>query len=145
MVATNEETYGVAGAAFYDGYFPIDEWARTTAAFLAAVARDTGANEPIALELGIGDGTIVETARLDPVAQTIDFEVAVFSPTNGVALHPRKKPLCLAARAGPDGRARRACARRPVWQLHRRTVRRRLDDQRGRLLAPAHRGPLSIG
>jgi len=51
-VATNEETYGVAGAAFYDGYFPIDEWARTTAAFLAAVARDTGANEPIALELG---------------------------------------------------------------------------------------------
>lgn len=208
-MTVNEQTYGQAGAAFYDAYFPIDERARQTAAFLARHARETGASEPIALELGIGtgrvaiplaehgvnvfgvdlapamlqilrakpeahhvhatigdmtdaatlasafgkmcydlvycvfgtltalpdataqrrclaaaasvvahhgrlvlevpvpdlstfdksrrrvrhlgrhgDGTIVETARLDPVAQTIDFEVAVFSPTTGVTLQP---------------------------------------------------------
>jgi SAM-dependent methyltransferase len=203
-VTTNEETYGPAGAAFYDDYFRADDWARETAAFLAGCARDTGASEPTALELGIGtgrvaiplaehgvdvfgvdlapamleilrtkpeahrlhatlgdmtdaatlaagapydlvycvfgtltalpdaaaqrrclaaaasvlaphgrlvldlpipdlgtfdrnrrrvrhlgrhgDGTIVETARLDPVTQTIDFEVAVLSPTAGVTL-----------------------------------------------------------
>src|SRR5262245_59160513 len=207
MTTINQETYGPEGAAFYDAYFPTDEWALQTAAFLAECARETGASEPIALELGIGtgrvaiplaqhavevfgvdlapamldilrskpeahhlhatlgdmtdaatlaavsdrarydlvycvfntltvlpdplaqrrclaaamsvlapngrlvlellvpdlgtfdksrrrvrhlgrhgDGTIVETARLDPVAQTIDFEVMVFSPTAGVTL-----------------------------------------------------------
>jgi SAM-dependent methyltransferase len=207
IVTLNEETYGLAGAAFYDDYFQIDEWALETAAFLAQCARETGASNPTALELGIGtgrvaiplaeqgitvfgvdlapamleilrakpeahrlhatlgdmtdaaalasafgraqydlvycvfgtlsalpdaaaqrrcltaaasvlapngrlvlempvpdlgsfdknrrrvqhlgrhgDGTIVETARLDPIAQTIDFEVAVFSPTTGVTL-----------------------------------------------------------
>jgi SAM-dependent methyltransferase len=206
-VTINEETFGPAGAVFYDEYFPVDEWALETAAFLAQCARDTGVSEPIALELGIGtgrvalplaehgvkvfgvdlapamldilrakpeahrlhatlgdmtdaatlaaasggvrydlvycvfgtltalpdaaaqrrcltaaasvlapngrlvletpvpdlssfdksrrrvrhlgrhgDGTIVETARLDPIVQTIDFEVAVFSPTTGVTL-----------------------------------------------------------
>ncbi len=208
-MTVNEQTYGQEGAAFYDAYFPVDEWARQTAAFLARCARGTGASEPIALELGIGtgrvaiplaesdievfgidlapsmlailqakpqarrlhatlgdmtdaaalaavsggrrydlvycvfgtltalpdaaaqrqclaaaasvlarngrvvievpipdlgsfdkhrrrvrhlgrhgDGTIVETARLDQVAQTIDFEVMVFSPSTGVALQP---------------------------------------------------------
>lgn len=209
IVTINEETYGAAGAAFYDAYFPVDARALDTAAFLAGCARETGAGEPIALELGIGtgrvalpladqgikvfgvdlapamlqilrdkpgahrlqvthgdmtdaatlasvsggvryhlvycvfgtltalpdaaaqrrclaaaasvlapngrlvlevpvpdlstfdryrrrvrhlgrhgDGTIVETARLDPVAQTINFEVTVLSPTTGVALQP---------------------------------------------------------
>lgn len=208
-MTTNEETYGVAGAAFYDAYFPVDTRALETAAFLARCARESGANEPVALELGVGtgrvaiplagqgvkvfgvdlapamleilrakpeadglqvtlgdmtdaatlagasggvrydlvycvfgtltalpdaaaqrrciaaaasvlapngrlvlempvpdlstfdrsrrrvrhlgrhgDGTIVETARLDPVAQTINFEVAVLSPTTGVTLQP---------------------------------------------------------
>jgi hypothetical protein len=208
-VTINEETYGPVGAAFYDAYFPIDERARQTADFLARCAQQSGAHEPIALELGIGtgriaiplasrgvkvfgvdlapamleilknkpeaqrlhvtlgdmtdaatltaavggmrcdlvycvfgtltalpdaaaqrrclaaaasvlasngrlvlempvpdlstfdksrrrmrhlgrygDGTIVETARLDPVAQTIQFEVAVLSPTSGVSLQP---------------------------------------------------------
>ncbi|WP_212823095.1 bifunctional 2-polyprenyl-6-hydroxyphenol methylase/3-demethylubiquinol 3-O-methyltransferase UbiG [Catellatospora sp. TT07R-123] len=208
-MAINEETYGPAGATFYEEYFPIDDRARDTATFLARCVRDTGAGEPMVLELGIGtgrvaiplaehgmtvygvdlapamleilrtkpqahrlrvtvgdmtdaatlaslsggtrydvvycvfgtltalpdaaaqrrclaaaasvladngrlvlempvpdlstfdksrrrvrhlgrhgDGTIVETARLDPVAQTIDFEVAVFSPTSGLTLQP---------------------------------------------------------
>ena len=57
-MTTNEETYGLAGAAFYDEYFPVDDWARETAAFLVRCARDTGASEPTALELGIGTGRV---------------------------------------------------------------------------------------
>ena len=57
-MTTNEETYGPAGAAFYDAYFPVDKRALETAAFLAQVARETGADEPIALELGIGTGRV---------------------------------------------------------------------------------------
>src|SRR5262245_8841382 len=58
MTTINQETYGPAGAAFYDAYFPTDEWALQTAAFLAECARETGASEPIALELGIGTGRV---------------------------------------------------------------------------------------
>jgi len=54
-VTRNEETYGGAGAAFYDEYFPVDDWARQTAAFLARWAGAAGAT---ALELGIGTGRV---------------------------------------------------------------------------------------
>lgn len=209
IVTINEQTYDATGAAFYDAYFPVDARALDTAAFLAECARESGTDEPVALELGIGtgrvalpladqgikvfgvdaaaamlqllrdkpgahrlhatlgdmtdaatlasvsggvrydlvycvfgtltalpdaraqrrcltaaasvlapngrlvlempvpdlstfdrnrrrvrhlgrhgDGTIVETARLDPIAQTINFEVTVLSPTTGVTLQP---------------------------------------------------------
>jgi SAM-dependent methyltransferase len=58
LVTIDEDTYGPAGAAFYDEFFPINESAAKAAALLAEVARETGADNPIALELGIGTGRV---------------------------------------------------------------------------------------
>jgi len=58
IVTINEETYGLTGAAFYDAYFPVDARALETATFLARCARESGTDEPIALELGIGTGRV---------------------------------------------------------------------------------------